>query len=414
MTRGAFLKKYFVRFAVSLTLLGLIVYTVYQAFASTSGSLMTTPVQLHEEQRTVSAEAYLFRDEEVLTTSQAGLINDLAQSGLKVSKDVRLTEVYVGGEAETLAQRQADLDRINRLIRVLEDGAVSADTTLSQASAYRAEANADYLEIRRAVETGDWSRLSSLEESMLTMLNRYGVLTNPDEGVAETLAALKNARASLLTGTPLTVSNTRASGYFYDRTLVDGREAIFTSAVLKDLTPARLSELWQTPTDGSGFAVGKMVYGYGWYLAVPMQASSRALFETDGEYTFVFPENQEISLTMTCTQITSDENGDFVAVFFADEVPTDFVYFRIQRVRITVGEISGFHIPETALHTVNGVEGVYVFENSAVYFRRVDILYRGDGYCIASAETDAKEGYLALRDILVTSGKELYDGRVYR
>ena len=40
MTRKAFIQKYFWRFASSLALLGLIVYTVYHVFGSTSGGLM--------------------------------------------------------------------------------------------------------------------------------------------------------------------------------------------------------------------------------------------------------------------------------------------------------------------------------------------------------------------------------------
>ena len=417
MTRRAFLKKYFVRFAVSLTLLGLIMYTVYHVFASTSGSLMTTPVQTYDERRTVSGEAYLFRDEEVLTVSQTGLVNNLAQSGVKVSRGVRLAEVYLGGTAEeSLYAMQIELDRLNGLISVLENSAVSADTTLSKAGVFRAEANADYLEIRRAILTGDWSGISATADSMLTMLNKYVVLTDPNTGIDETLSTLKAARAALLTGTPLTVMNDRASGYFYDRTCVDGKESLFTSAALKDLTPTRLEELIseESSAQQNSFAVGKMVYGYEWYLAIPLAAGAEETLEIGEDYPFVFPENRDMELKLTCTQVTKGEDGRIVAVFSADEVPSDFTYLRRQRVEITVGTLTGYYIPQTALHTVNGVEGVYVFEESTVYFRRVEILWRGDGYCIASADGDLGEGYLALHDILVTSGKDLYEGRVYR
>ena len=136
--------------------------------------------------------------------------------------------------------------------------------------------------------------------------------------------------------------------------------------------------------------------------------------EIGEDYPFVFPENRDMELRLTCTQVTKGEDGRIVAVFSADEVPSDFTYLRRQRVEITVGTLTGYYIPQTALHTVNGVDGVYVFEESTVYFRRVEILWRGDGYCIASADGDLGEGYLALHDILVTSGKDLYEGRVYR
>ena len=416
MTRGAFLKKYFMRFAVTLTLAGLIVYTVYHVFASTSGSLMKTPVQMYDEIQTVGGEAYLFRDEDVLTVSSAGLINDSAESGVKVSKGVKLTEVYIGGNAEDLTAVQTELDRLNRLIGVLEDSAVSADTTLSKAGSYRAEANTDYLAIRQAVTAGDWSQVSQLEASMLTALNKYGVLTNSNTGIDETLASLKEARSKLLTGTPVTLQNSKASGYFYSRTYVDGYEALFTTDALESLTPERFAELTASepiPSEDR-FAVGKMVYDYDWHLAISFDASAAGLFAEGGEYAFAFPENRDTELTLTCTGIHAGSDGAFVAVFSTDEVPSNFVYLRRQHVEITVGSCSGYHIPESALHTVNGVEGVYIFEESTVYFRRVEILYRGDGYCIAAQQGDRGDEYLALHDILVTSGKDLYDGRVYR
>jgi hypothetical protein len=65
------------------------------------------------------------------------------------------------------------------------------------------------------------------------------------------------------------------------------------------------------------------------------------------------------------------------------------------------------------LRTVDGVEGVYIFKDSTVYFRRIEILYRGDGYCVV-AEQNGREDYLALYDLLVTSGEDLYDGRVFQ
>jgi len=177
LTRKEFLQKYLVRFAVSLTLLGLIVYTVYHVFASAEASLMKLPVQSYTERLTASGEAYLFRDEKVLRTSSAGLINDFAENGVKVSRGVKLTEVYVGREAEDLAAAQTELDAINRLIGVLEDG-VLTDGSLAAADGFRAEANADYLEICRAARTGDWSRLSKWSDAMQIALNKYGVLTN--------------------------------------------------------------------------------------------------------------------------------------------------------------------------------------------------------------------------------------------
>ena len=402
------------RFAVSLTLLGLIVYTVYHVFSSAEGSLMKLPVQSYTERLTASGEAYLFRDEEVLKTSNAGLIHDFAESGIKVSRNVKLTEVYFGRDAEGLAAAQTELDAINRLIGVLEDG-LQTDGSLSSADGFRAEANADYLAICRAARTGDWSGLSDWSDAMQIALNQYGVLTGSSEGMRATLASLKEARSRLLTGTPLTLYSEKSSGYFYDRTHVDGYESLFCTAALENLTPSRLQELFETPHGAQeGFAVGKMVYDFDWYLAIVLTAQSAELLEEGRSYSLRFPDNRDVTLRMRCDRISEEENGSFAVIFHSDEVPTEFLYLRRQRVEIQVGSLSGYYIPESALHVENGVEGVYVFSDSAVHFRRVEILHRGEGYVVVAEQGDRGKEYLALHDVLVTAGKDLYDGRVYR
>ena len=56
---------------------------------------------------------------------------------------------------------------------------------------------------------------------------------------------------------------------------------------------------------------------------------------------------------------------------------------------------------------------MYIFHESTVRFRKIRILYRGDGYCIAEADGEEGDELLAPNDILITSGKNLYDGKVY-
>ena len=63
------------------------------------------------------------------------------------------------------------------------------------------------------------------------------------------------------------------------------------------------------------------------------------------------------------------------------------------------------------------MDGVYIFEESTVRFRRIRISYIGDGYLIASLEDDDpnhETAYLGLNDLMIMSGRKLYDGKVYR
>ena len=121
-------------------------------------------------------------------------------------------------------------------------------------------------------------------------------------------------------------------------------------------------------------------------------------------------------MELTCEKLLENGNGGTVAVLRSDVTPADFRYLRSQKAEITVGSIEGIYVPAQSYVSQNGVDGVYVFEESTVRFRRIRILYEGDGYLIAALtddEPDSETAYLGMNDLMITSGKKLYDGKVY-
>lgn len=419
MKRKTFLRTYSGRIVLTFLLLCLIVYTVYHAVGNTSGSLMTTPVRRVTDTQLLGGEAWLFRNETLLTVPEAGLVNSIAKSGEKVGKNAALAEVWVGTPEAELEALQARLDSINRTVEVLENSLLPPGSSVSQADGYRSEAMDDLLQIRLAIREGNWSLIAGLADDMLTALNRYGALTDSEEEIEAALDAAEQERQSLLTGTKTTLSNQLSSAYYYDHTEVDGYETLFTAQALQNLTAESFAELKASePTSPEGqFVVGKLCSDYSWYLAVDFPDGAGELFEQGVLYRFRFPESDGMELTLTCERILTGLEGGTVAVFRSDVTPLGFHYLRSQRVEITVGSSNGFYIPQQAYTVLNGLPGVYIFEESTVQFRRIEVLYEGDGYLIAAGEDPDPEHevpYLALNDLMITSGKNLYDGKVYQ
>ena len=172
MTRKEFLKKYAMRIAVSMAMLGLIVYTVAHAMGFAMGNVLTTPVRRITDTQITSAQGYLFRNEEVLTTPTAGLVDTLVENGTKVGKNVAVANVWSTNESgDALALSQLRLERINRSIRILEGSQLKPGTPLSEANKYRAEYLSLYGEISAATEAGRLDQIPALEEKLLVALN---------------------------------------------------------------------------------------------------------------------------------------------------------------------------------------------------------------------------------------------------
>ena len=79
MTRSGFLKKYALRLAVTLAMLGLIVYTVAHAMNFNMGNVLTTPARRITDTQITSGEAYLFRTEVICVSvmRRAGVVRTL-------------------------------------------------------------------------------------------------------------------------------------------------------------------------------------------------------------------------------------------------------------------------------------------------------------------------------------------------
>ncbi len=417
MKRRRFLKLNFGRMALTFLLLCLIIYTCYHALWNSSGSLLTTPARTISDIQLVGGEAWLFRDETLLTVPDEGLVNSVAVSGSKVGKNTVLTQVWSSDLPKPLEERQKELDGINRTIRVLEASLLPEGTPLSKADGYRQDALADLSEIRMAIREGDWSRLSELEDDLLIDLNRYGALTGDAEALTLALERARAERDELLTGEKLELTNQLSSAYYYGLSEVDGYETVFTEAALESLTAESFAALKTAePGTEAEFVAGKLCYGYSWRVAVDFTENCGDLFDVGGVYTVRFPENDGMELELTCEKLLENGNGGTVAVLRSDVTPSNFRYLRTQKAEITVGSVEGIYIPAQSYVSQNGEDGVYVFEESTVRFRRIRVLYEGDGYLIAALTDDqpaAETAYLSMNDLMITSGKKLYDGKVY-
>ena len=120
--------------------------------------------------------------------------------------------------------------------------------------------------------------------------------------------------------------------------------------------------------------------------------------------------------------ISSLAKDKAVLVLSTNAMPQGFAYTRFSDVELILDEVSGYRVPETALATHDGLDGVYVLDGGRVTWRDVRIVSRGEGYVLVYAPTKAEreseeddtyhyDRYLGIRDVVITDGDDLYDGK---
>ena len=129
-----------------------------------------------------------------------------------------------------------------------------------------------------------------------------------------------------------------------------------------------------------------------------------------------FDDNSDICLPLTLEKIVDDTLGDdSLLVFCCTEIPLEFDFLRCQHISIASEEYKGYKVPRASMRLVDDALGVYVLSGTTVSFRKIDIVYEGDGYVISALRETYGENageYLNLNENIIVEGKELYDGKI--
>ena len=264
--------------------------------------------------------------------------------------------------------------------------------------------------------TDNVGELDAQIEQMMITLNRISDLTDNDVSIDKTLEELKSARQQLFLGESQT-TDADFSGYCYYS--ADGYEKSFSLSAADRLTADGFDELAQSVYDGEG-SVSKKVFGKlaptsTWKFAVALSDEDAARFKQGQVCNLTFTENNKTQLSMTLEKMIPDEeNSRTICVFSSNRLPENFSFDRCQSVEIEVRSVSGIYVPRSALARVDGMRGVYVLRGSVVHFRVVDIIYDPPDYCLVAENSKAENGYYALgtNELIITNGKNLFDGRI--
>lgn len=405
----------------ALLSLGLVFYFGYHIWCSVTKELETQPVTKITSQRTLEAEGYIFRSEVVVEGSAGGSVIPTVAEGERVNVGGSVANIYSNNAPDTVA-RIAEIDDKTELLRACLNG---GNTSLKDSSSIDSNIYSTLSEIRGAAGSGDASTAVALRPTLVSALNRRGLLTGSSSDISADIAALESERASLTSSLGARLQNVTAprSGYYYSS--VDGYESVFDPALLDDITfDEALTLLASSPGSISGNNAGKMVTSSVWYTLFKASRKYVNIFETGTTCRAEFKSN-EMTLTMKVEKVLEGKD-EAIFVLSTREVPSGFDFSRVQKLELIEAEYTGLRVPVGAVRIVDGVTGVYVLDGSTVRFRAISVLYRGDGVCIVDPDPDGAKGdedeedqddgtktpWLGLHDNLIVSGKGLFDGKV--
>lgn len=420
-----YLKRTLVTMGSGVLALGFIFYISYHLTESFAESLGLQNAVYVDESQIIHADGYIFRSEKVLYAGQAdhGSVTPAVSDGTKLARYDKAADIYEGTSPDVLA-RMTELDTQLELLEKSADEDVSQVSTSGLDSAiFQSVQN-----IRTQVESGALDEAVTMRTDFLLSIQKKDIFADTGSGTTlhytSRIQALQEEKSSLRSqlGACLETYYVPQSGYYFSPSTVDGYESLFQADTLTDMAyDDFLSLITKEPETytGSSQCVGKLVTDYRWYLACPMSKTEAATLEDGYTYSVTFPYNGNTTLRMTLQTVIPELPGTgAIAVFQCEKMPTGFDYTRMQPVQVATAEYRGFQVPTSAIRILDGYEGVYVLDEVTVVFKRIQIVYEGDGYYIctdsdtSTEEDDCPYGWLRMNDVIITEGTGLEVGKV--
>ncbi len=413
-----YLKRTLITLVTGLIALGLVFYLSYHLTSSFEEPLGLQNAVYVDQSRTIHADGYILRTETVLYASSAvsGSVTPAVADGVRLARYDRAADIYEGTSPDVLNRMEEIDSQLNLLEKSQSDTMSRHNTSGLDAAIFQ-----NVQDIRTLVAQDAIGEAVTMKTAFLMNLKRRelaGANATDHTTQINSLRDEKNALRSSL-GTCLETCYTPRSGYYFSPSSVDGYEDIF---VAEDLTGMgydefmALTTMEPRETARSGQCIGKLVTDFRWYLACPMSKSEAALLEDGYSYTVTFSYNGNRTLNLRLETVIPELPGTgAVAVFVCETIPDSFDYTRMQPVQVAVAEYRGFSVPASAVRMLDGYEGVYVLEQVTVAFKRIQIVYEGDGYyiCVEGEEDETcPYGWLRMNDVIITEGTGLEVGKV--
>ncbi len=456
-------KQSTVNAVVLILVLVLLIYLGAQLSRNFSTAVSTQRTQIITDVDYLHLRGYVFRYEAPIYGSADGIYDYTSEDGARIGVDKSYATFYPTDDA---VSNQKKLDELSEKISRLDSKSASSGT-VSELANIKKNLSSSYYSFINNVQNGNFPAADSVGDSLLDSLVDYKSIAEGKGGAADVAKSrLESEKAELLSSCGSGRELLADESFYFFRD-ADGYEEVFDPAKLENIGFDDLEALLGTkPTSYGNNVIGKRVNSAEWFLVLPTDAETVMRFksktavndvessETDtGEseteknsgrnekdedeviynigmsYTITFSSMSDRESEMVLEDAYTDDKGNGYLVFSGYDMALAAELSRAQDVKINMGSETGYRIPTDALREVGEERGVYILTGTVVEFRRVTekIKDTGNGYCIVNtygedrAELDeAKEKgeererppYLNENDLIITSGNDLYDGKL--
>ena len=354
----------------------------------------------------LSVTGWVVRQETPLPDTSGTLLRQV-QEGEKVHAGQTVAMAYASKSALEVVSQLEDTELKLQQLQFARSSFLDSDAALKVDS----DISDSILRLHIATADGDYAtatqEMSAMKTAVLKRSYSYESLEQIDQAIAQTRSDISSLQNQLSGATSV---KTAVAGVYSGST--DGSEEALTPDFLTDVTPARLDAL---STDSAVKSAGKIITDNTWYFAANIPAQQARELQVGQEVTLRLSKGLQQDAPAYVQSISAEEDGQVAVVLSCTRYISQVTLLRHQQGEILLREYKGLRVPSAALRMdEEGSLQLFCRLGAYVYSKPVDLVYRGDGFCLVrSAQGAADERILRQGDLVISTARALTDGMIF-
>lgn len=385
-------------------------YTVYEIYDVNRAPVKTRTAYEQTVYDTVDMDIFVIRDEQYIESKASGTTVPLVSDGERVARNADIAAVFSSAQA---ASGYINLDEMKKELARYDSLSSQATFSGLKVGTLKTQIQSDMCSFLKKLYTGDTEEALNFADDFRDKATTLGIVTGTTIDIAQkrqTLSKKIAAAEASLAGMQTVSTGIDEAGFYMSSS--DGYERTVEYASAKKLTPSEVQAAFNTKPAATGGA-GKLVKSYRWYAAAVVDAKSVADISVGDTVTLNLPECEQKNVSVKVWAKNEDTKGKAALVFVCSNISEQLLALRIEKAELVMNSYTGFSVESKEIRVIeqggNKINGVYILRGNIVNFRKVNIIYSGDGYVISGASTG---DYIQLYDEIIISGRDLHDGAV--
>lgn len=354
----------------------------------------------------LSVTGWVIRQETPLPDTSGTLLRQV-QEGEKVHAGQTVAMAYASKSALEVVSRLEDTELKLQQLQFARSSFLDSDAALKVDS----DISDSILRLHIATADGDYAtatqEMSAMKTAVLKRSYSYESLEQIDQAIAQTRSDISSLQNQLSGAASV---KTAVAGVYSGST--DGSEEALTPDFLTDVTPARLDAL---STGSAVKSAGKIITDNTWYFAANIPTQQARELQVGQEVTLRLSKGLQQDTPAYVQSISAEEDGQVAVVLSCTRYISQVTLLRHQQGEILLREYKGLRVPSAALRMdEDGSLQLFCRLGAYVYSKPVDLVYRGDGFCLVrSAQGAADERILRQGDLVISTARALTDGMIF-